>query len=231
MKKALIVILSALLIASCQVSETLNVRSSSSIESSTNIKTEDFFIEVLEDFGEFLPENDMSIMDSAMKGFSDQLDRSKNTERATLSIVGHNQYMVDFSTDNIIALIEELGGKAQSLFTSSKNSISFYVDIDNFEELTRIVPFLADPNFEVYGPLYNQGTSEEDYLDMIYYLLGEEGPDAIENGYVSIEIHTPSEITKVTGAQKKDNNTALFEFPIIDFLLLNKPLSFSISWK
>ena len=113
----------------------------------------------------------------------------------------------------------------------SDKSLSFYVDIDNFDELTKIVPFLADPNFEVYGPMYNQGTTEEDYLDMIYYLLGEEGPDAIANGEVSIIVSVPGNITRVSNATKVSYNKARFTFPIIDFLLLNEPLTFTVDWR
>lgn len=220
-----------LILSSCTVTETMNINNDSSINSKSEIKTEDFFVEVLEDFGEFMPEKGESIMDSAMTGFSDRIASTTNIDESTLLITGHNEYVLDFSTDDILSLIGELGGENQSLFKLESNSVSFYVDIENFEELTRIVPFLSDPNFEVYGPLYNQGTSEEDYLDMIYYLLGEEGPDAIKNGSVKITIYTPGEISDIEGADKIDSHTAEYSFPIIDFLLLNEPLSFSISWK
>ena len=126
--------------------------------------------------------------------------------------------------------MSDLGAANNTLITETENSFSFFVDINNFEELTKIVPFLADPNFEVYGPLYNQGMTEEEYLDMIYYLLGEEGPDAIKNGEVKVNIEVPGTISSVEGAVKTGDRKAEFKFPIIDFLLLNKPISFKVSW-
>lgn len=229
MRKLALVILASLLIASCSVTETLTIgRNGGSSES--DIKVEQFFVDVLEDFAEFLPAEE-SIMDSAMSSFSSDLDRATSTTRVNLKKTGANQYSLEFDYTSLTNLIKELGGEKQSLFKESANSISFYVDINNFEELTKIVPFLADPNFEVYGPLYNIGTSEEDYLDMIYFLLGEEGPDAIRNGVITIDIKTPGAITTISGATKVDATTARFTFPIIDFLLLSHPLSFEINWR
>lgn len=229
MRKLALVILSSLLIASCSVTETLSINRNGG-SSYSDIKVEQFFVDVLEDFAEFLPAN-ASIMDSAMSSFSSDLDKASSTTAVDLKKTGNNHYSLSVDYTSLTNLIKELGGENQSLFKESANSISFYVDINNFEELTKIVPFLADPNFEVYGPLYNIGTSEEDYLDMIYFLLGEEGPDAIKNGVITIDINTPGTITSVKGATRINSTTARFTFPIIDFLLLSHPLSFEVNWR
>ena len=220
-----------LIFTSCTVSEELVLKSEKSGSSSSDIKVEQFFVDVLEDFGEFLPSSDQSIMDEAMNGFSGQLDKASTTSNVVFKKNGTNNYSLDFDFSDVETLLSELGAGNQSLLKIQNNSMTFYVDINNFEELTKIVPFLADPNFEVYGPLYNQGTTEEDYLDMIYYLLGEEGPDAISNGLVTINIKVSGQITSIQGAKKTSSTTAEFAFPIIDFLLLNKPLTFTINWR
>lgn len=223
-------LLALLLISSCTVTENLDIYNKDSGSSTANIKVEQFFIDVLEDFGEFLPSSDQSIMDEAMEGFSAQLNNSTSTETVAFKKTGTNAYELRFDYTNITNLLADLGAPNQSLLQMTDNSMKFYVDIDNFEELTKIVPFLADPNFEVYGPMFNQGTSEDDYLDMIYYLLGEDGPDAIKNGSISVYINVPGKITSLEHATKIDKNTALATFPIIDFLLLNEPLTFTINW-
>ena len=111
-----------------------------------------------------------------------------------------------------------------------RRDFAFHLDISNYGELKEIVPFLADPNFEVYGPEYNQGMSEADYLDMIYYLLGEEAPDAISSSMIDINITTPGEIVSSEGVTVTGSNTCTYSFPLIDFLLLSEPMAFSISW-
>ena len=66
---------------------------------------------------------------------------------------------------------------------------------------------------------------------MISFLLGEEGVEALEKSFVSIDIRTPGDITGTKGAMKIGSRRAVFSFPIIDFLLLNEPLTFSVEWK
>ena len=231
MRKAIIIFLSIVaLLTSCTVTESINITGSQKGSSSSDILVEDFFIEVLEDFGEFLPTSDKSIMDEAMEGFAGQLQSSSASSGVKFRNLGDNHYTLDFSYLNMTKMMKDLGAADNTLIRETPNSFSFYVDINNFEELTKIVPFLADPNFEVYGPVYNQGMTEEEYLDMIYFLLGEDGPDAIKNGKVTINIEVPGNIKSLTGAVKTGNKTAQFKFPIIDFLLLNKPITFSVSW-
>ena len=55
-------------------------------------------------------------------------------------------------------------------------------------------------------------------------------PKKLKNGKVTINIEVPGNIKSLTGAVKTGNKTAQFKFPIIDFLLLNKPITFSVSW-
>lgn len=231
MKKLLILILFiAFIFTSCTVTESLMISSSQTGSSSSYIKVDDFFIEVLEDFGEFLPSSDQSIMDEAMAGFASQLKSSSAANGVKFMNLGDNEYVLDFAYTDMNKMMRDLGAEGNTLIRETPNSFAFYVDINNFEELTKIVPFLADPNFEVYGPLYNQGMTEEEYLDMIYYLLGEEGPDAIKNGHVTINIEVPGSIKTISGATQISDNRAEFKFPIIDFLLLNTPIEFSIGW-
>ena len=68
-------------------------------------------------------------------------------------------------------------------------------------------------------------------MDMISFLLGEEGPEALEKSFVSIEIETPGDIVYIQGAMKTGSRKAVYSFPVVDFLTLNDPLSFTIQWK
>ena len=63
------------------------------------------------------------------------------------------------------------------------------------------------------------------------FLLGEDGPEALKKSFVSIEIETPGDITSIKGAMKTGEKKAVYSFPVVDFLTLNNPLSFTIEWK
>lgn len=227
---AISIIASLMLLSGCQVTEDLSI-SGNGGQSTTDIHVEQFFIDVLNDFAEFLPEDDSSIMESAIDSYASALDRAEATGGVSWEDLGDNRYTVSFDFTSLDDLLEEMGAEGQSLFALTDSSMSFYLDIDSYAELKELVPFLADPNFEVYGPEYNQGMSEADYLDMIYFLLGEDGPDAVSNGTVEIRISVPGTITETSGCEAVSDSAAIFRFPLISFLLLNDPLSFSISWE
>ena len=210
----------------------LNVTNDNPLESEEKYKlfiTD--FVDVLADFAEFLPEDNASIMDDAVQSFGNDLAGRDAVLSAVTAKTGENEYSVDFSVSDISTFIGSFGIENQSLFTLTDGSFAFHLDISNYGELKEIVPFLADPNFEVYGPEYNQGMSDADYLEMISFLLGEDGPEAIRNGLVTVRISVPGTITATENAEAVDSSTAEFSFPIISFLLLNDPISFSIGWE
>ena len=231
MRKPFAILIALLFIlSSCTVTETLDVSASGPGSSAADIKVEQFFINVLYDFAEFLPEDNESIMDSAIDDFSNQLTSLPSITAASAEKTGENQYALSFDYTDIPAVLADFGVTEQSLFEITENSFAFHLDISNYPELKSIVPFLADPNFEVYGPEFNQGMSEADYLEMISFLLGEEGPDAISNGNITINLNVPGTITDAQNAEIIDENTISYSFPVIKFLLLAEPLSFSVSW-
>ena len=231
MSTYLLILLVILLFSSCAVSESISLGKNGSA-SSTDITVYPFFIDVLNDFSEFLPKSDESIMDAAITGFANNLEASGKAFDVHLVKNAENSYSISFAFNDIPSVLSALKGDNEiSVLKEDGSSLKFYLDINNYHELKAIIPFLADPNFEVYGPEYNQGMSQEDYLDMIYYLLGEDGPDAIRNSTIDITITTPSEIVSSSGVVQKGPTTVLYSFPLIDFLLLDEPMGFEITWK
>lgn len=230
MRKPLAILFSLLMLASCTVTETLDISAEGPGSSTADIHVEQFFIDVLYDFAEFLPEGNESIMDSAIEDFEAHLAALPSITSASAEKTGENQYTLSFDYTDVASFLADFGVTEQSLFTITDDSFTFNLDIANYPELKTVVPFLADPNFEVYGPEYNQGMSEADYLEMISFLLGEEGPDAISNGKVTILLDVPGTIADVQNAEAIDDDTVSFSFPIIQFLLLSEPIGFSVSW-
>ena len=231
MRRITLAAIAAMMLSACTVTENIAIDGSGSVTSGSEIHVEQFFVDVLTDFAQFLPEDDASIMDSAIESFGSDLSTRDAVLYASTEKTGENEYLIDFSIEGIDDFIKGFGIEEQSLMKLTDNSFSFHLDMENYAELKEIVPFLADPNFEVYGPEYNQGMSEADYLEMISFLLGEDGPGAIENGLVTIRISVPGSITTAENAEIIDASTAEFSFPIISFLLLNDPISFSIGWE
>ncbi len=233
MRKTVIsVILLSILLSSCTVTEDLTVKQGTSGVINSSIDVQQYFVDVLTDFAQFLPENNESIMDSAINSFAYQLEAASEASDVRFIKTGENSYSGSFNFTDFGKLANELaGGESQTIIKQDANKLSFYVDINNYEELERIVPFLADPNIEVFLANYNIGYSEEDYLDMIVFSLGEEAPDSLRNSLITINGEVPGRITKISGAKQTGSSTFSFSFPLIDFLLLSEPLAFEVEWK
>lgn len=234
MKKAFfLALLSIILLSSCVVSESLTTTTGYSGSSKTNLTVDDFFLSVLEDFSSFNTGEGYSIMDDAMVGFSNKVHSSENASSVNLLSDGSGKrYILSFDYSSLSGLMKDLNnGEDNSLLKVTEKSLAFNLSMDNYSELKNVIPFLSDKNFEVYGPEYSNGMTEDEYMDMISFLLGEDSPEALNNSLVTIEITTPQAITKISGAMKNGTNKAVFSFPVIDFLLLNEPISFSIEWK
>ena len=228
----LFAILLIILLSSCTVTEEITLDNSTVGKIKSDIKVEDFFVTVLEDFSEFLPPSNETILDGGIKDFTSQLGSSKYTTFANSVETEENHYLIEISFSDLTALVTELsGGQKQSILTIKDKSLNFFVDINNYVELKTIVPFLADPNFEVFLPEYNIGYTEEEYLEMIVFLLGEEAPEKILSSNIKVRVQLPTAVTTLTNCKKVNTNTIEYEFRLIDFLLLSKPLSFSVSFK
>lgn len=236
-----LILVTILSFSSCKVTETLNFKSNITSEttltgnSHCDISVSDYFVSVVEDLSNWNESgNDDPILQVAVDDFVKNLEQSDSALSIRFLKTGINTYMGDFSFTDFSDLILDLSKEEScSLVTATevdgKTQVKIHIGMGNYEELTKIVPFLADPNFEVYGPLYNHELTEENYLEMMSFILGEECPDEILNSKVTIQVVAPKEITSCNGTLK-NSKTAVFSFPLIDFLLLHEPIEFELEY-
>lgn len=224
------------LLGGCVMQQGLSMSNSRSGWATTDLYVYDFFLTVLEDFEPFTPEErEQSIMDASVEDFVTQLHGTSSATNIASSKIGSNGYFIDFTYSSLEDLLSDLNKREpQSIVTvrtkGKDTTLRFYLDLENYPQLTRIIPFLADENFETFGPLYNEGMSEAEYLDMISYILGEDGPPSITNSVISLRLTTPSSIKSQNGGIRESSNSIRFDIPLIEFLLLAKPIEFSATW-
>ncbi|MGE4453883.1 MAG: hypothetical protein AB7D92_05060 [Sphaerochaeta sp.] len=228
----LCIILTTLVVTSCTITEKVSFKQAGYHQSDYAFSVEDFFIAVLEDFSDFAPEeDDVSLMDKAIGDFERALRYSPTTRNVVLQKLDEHSYEGVFEFSDLQRLVIDLGaGENQSLLDIDDSSMTFFLSMDNYEQLVPVIPFLADENFEAFGPLYNQGLSEADYLEMISFMLGEEGPPAIERSIITLRVNTPKAITSFSNGRKVADQVYEFSFPLIDFLLLAEPITFTVRW-
>ena len=238
LQKHLLIILIVVLVSTsgCVMQQGLSMSQNRSGWATTDLYAYDFFLDVLEDFEPFTPEKkEQSIMDASIEDFVQQLHQTASASNISSMKIGDNGYFIDFTFSSLEQLLTDLNKREPQTIITIRNTgkqttLTIYLDIINYPQLTRIIPFLADPNFETFGPLYNEGMSEEEYLDMISYILGEDGPPAINDSVISLRVTAPSVIKKQKNGVLESSNSIRFDIPLIDFLLLAKPITFSATW-
>ncbi len=221
---------------SCTIKQEIFINADASGNVEFDIQVEDFFTAVVEDFTVFIPEEESDITDLNIKDMQNSINSSPYTSHAVFYELEKNHYTGKFRFDDAENLFNDIHDEIhlESLFSfdtaGNQRTLSLYLDINNYEDLTELIPLLKDPTFAIFGPEENVGVSEADYLDMISYLLGEEGPGAIERSYISIIINTDSPIISHTNGTIKSDKQIEFRIPIIDFLLLSEPIHYSVTW-
>lgn len=221
-----------LLLSSCVVTENITLTDGENGSSYADIAIDPFFLSVLEDLSTFSDGTGVTIMDDAMVNLASLINSSEESENASIMTDGEGKrYILSFDYSSLTSLLKDLNsGKENTLLSLTSSSVSFNLSLDNYSELKSVIPLLSDENFEVYGPEYSFGMTEDEYYDMISFLLGEEGPEVLKKSYVTVSVTLPGTVKTVSGAVKSGENSITYTFPVIDFLLLNTPLSFSAEW-
>lgn len=228
-----------LLLVSCSVTQTVSLGSSYGAlrgSSQTQISATDFFVGVVEDLSSWKANgNNDPVMDVAVSEFAQNVNNSQASSSVSFRKTGDNDYSGNFSFSDLEKLVSDLclNNSSQNLITvrreGSRTRIKLLISLENWDTLTQVVPFLADRNFAVWGPVYNNPPhdylTEEDYKELVAFILGEDGPDAIDASRITIRLNLPSEV-KSTNGTIVSKNTVEFSFPLIDFLLLHNPIEF-----
>lgn len=238
MKKRLAFLLLVLLVlTSCSVTQGMSFGSTSPLSgnAASDITVSNFFINVVQDLSSWQDtgHND-PVTDVAISDFATNLASNPYASNVSFTKEGEYGYKGNFSFSDFEKLVASLCAQNpnQKLITVTREKgtvrIELNISLENWDDLTKIVPFLAERNFAVWGPVYNNPPYDyltaEDYKELVGFILGEDGPGAIDESSITIVLSLPAKATLTNGVVK--DNTVTFTFPLIDFLLLHEPICF-----
>ena len=222
MQKSLFLFAATCLLCGCSVTQQLSIEQADGEHEATSyVTSQPFFVNVANDFDTFTDPDDPEIsVDRLMEEMAESFRGGNEVDNLELEKVGERSYMLFFTFHDIQGLVEALGGSSgQDILTLKDQTLRIHLSIDNYPELEKIVPILSSDDFQPFGPRFNQGISEKEYLDMLSFMLGDEAPDAVRTSSFTIKIDTPKPIVSVSNMQKESTYTASFTFPLIDVLL------------
>ena len=214
--------------SSCSITNNVNI----SNETSVNIDytSSEYFSTILEDISSFAYEEELTIEDSILNIYYN-IYNTKTAKNTSLVKTGKDSYFLTFNTNNINTLFNELAKGEQTILKQTTNELEFCLNINNYQELVKIIPELKDPNLEVYLAPYNIGYNQEDYLAMMEFSFSKKIRNEILNSNIVIKGKTDKEITNIINAEKLSSQEFKVVIPLIDFLLLDQEIYFKVSYK
>ena len=107
----------------------------------------------------------------------------------------------------------------------------FCINNQNYMNLKEIFPILENENFYIYSAKYNSDKNEEEYIELLDFVFGEDFAKAFEKSKIYIEIKSDKEIINTEGFKTSDKQCATLEIKAIDFALLKNDIKFSLCIK
>jgi hypothetical protein len=109
-------------------------------------------------------------------------------------------------------------------------TVKLHLDRANYKQLSALFPGVSNPLVEGMGPQANDTITEAEYLEMITFSLGEEGPALVKKSFIDVAIRPEGEIVSQSGGTVS-GGTVLFRIPLLRLLVLDKPLDYSVTFK
>ena len=136
------------------------------------------------------------------------------------------------SVQNIFSSVDTLKSSGALVYSEAagKKTIRLHLDRTNYTQLSALFPLLKDPTFASLMPQVGDTITDEDYLSMIQFSIGDEGPALLKKSFITLTIDPEGEILSQTGGTVSAG-AVVFRIPLIRMLVLDKPLDYSVTFK
>ncbi|MGA2974157.1 MAG: hypothetical protein ABSF77_02480 [Spirochaetia bacterium] len=109
-------------------------------------------------------------------------------------------------------------------------SVKLHLDRTNYTQLSSLFPLLNDPVFAELGPQVNDTITDDEYLEMIRFSIGDDGPGLLKKSFITLTIDPEGEIVSQSGGTISGGAVA-FRIPLLRLLVLDKPLDYLVTFK
>ncbi len=109
-------------------------------------------------------------------------------------------------------------------------TLRFHLDRSNYRQVAAFFPMLASPVLQSLGPQVDQPVSQDDYLSMVRFSLGDQAPGLVKTSSITVTVRPEGDIVSQTGGSISGGQ-AVFQIPLLRALLLDAPLDFSLTFR
>ncbi|HVO40701.1 MAG TPA: hypothetical protein VMV03_16840 [Spirochaetia bacterium] len=124
-------------------------------------------------------------------------------------------------------------GASQAVVLSESEGVKtlkIHLDRANYRQVAALFPLLQAPVLQSLGPQVNEKVSNEDYLEMVRFAIGDDGPALVRKSFIVITIRPEGEIVSQSGGTPA-SGAVVFRVPLLRLLVLDSPLDFSVSFR
>ncbi len=136
------------------------------------------------------------------------------------------------SIQDVFRSDEKVSSSGALLYTVSggKKTITLHLDRKNYTQLSALFPMLKDPTLASLGPQVDDTVTEDEYLQMVAFSIGDEGPALVKKSFITLTIDPEGEILSQTGGTIS-GGAVTFRIPLLRLMVLDKPLDYSVSYQ
>ena len=220
----------------CTVNQEITLQPDRSGEAQVAVKLEQVFVDYLDTLSEAAGDDELlpeGIFDA--EEVERVIDERPGVAVARIASPTPEQLELSLTFDDLKSLLARNvptpGPAAAPLITiegSDPTTLRVHLDADNYRVLTELFPVLDHPLLVSLGPQPGMEVSDAEYLEMMGFVLGEEGPPAIEESVVTVRVYVDGRIVEHQGGEMQEDGSLLITIPLIRILVLDEPLDFSI---
>jgi hypothetical protein len=114
--------------------------------------------------------------------------------------------------------------------TEETTMLRLHLDRTTWDQLARLFPPLRDPLVAELGPQVHGQVTDDDYLAMVKFSIGDAAPALLRKSFFTLTIQPQGEIVSQAGGTVNDGAVS-FRIPLLRILVLDRPLDYSVTWK
>ena len=114
--------------------------------------------------------------------------------------------------------------------SGGKKTVKIHLDRSNYTQLSTLFPMLNDPVFAGMGPQVKDTITDDEYVEMIRFSMGDDGPGLLKKSFITLTIDPEGEILSQSGGSVS-GSAVVFRIPLLRLLVLDKPLDYSVTFR
>jgi len=236
LKKIIMVLLSSLIFLSCTMKQEIFLEADGSGTASVEINLKNFVLPTIEDLAEVSPDVDPDELLSPEK-ITESMLENPEISNVIASRPLKNRMIIDFDFGNIEDLFSQTEEDVQSSGliqidnNGNETKLTLTINKDTYKGFSHIIPNIDDPTMAALAPDPEMDIAEDEYLDMIEFFFGDDGPAGVSDSMLNLTIHVNGTVVDQEGGRKLSPQKVEFNVPLIRILLLDRNLEYSITYK